>query len=123
MKKVAFHTMGCKVNQFDTAVMEEQMQAADYRRVPFDEMADLYVINTCSVTEKSDQEARRIIRRVKRINPKARVVVTGCYAQTHPEELAKISGIDLILGNGEKQELSDYLGRCDREEGPARMTE
>lgn len=116
--KIAFHTMGCKVNQFDTAVMEEQTRKADHAVVPFDQAADVYVINTCSVTENSDQESRRIVRQLKRKNPEARVIVTGCYAQTHPEELAKISGIDLVLGNAGKQELASYLGGCDKADGP-----
>lgn len=116
--KIAFHTMGCKVNQFDTAVMEEQTRKADHAIVPFDQAADVYVINTCSVTEASDQKSRRIIRQIKHRTPGARVIVTGCYAQTHPEELAKISGIDLVLGNGEKQDLAGYLGGCDKADGP-----
>ena len=116
--KVAFHTMGCKVNQFDTAVMEERTRQADHAVIPFDEAADVYVINTCSVTENSDQESRRIVRQLKRRNPEARVIVTGCYAQTHPDELIKIPGIDLVLGNQEKQDLAAYLGGCDKSEGP-----
>jgi threonylcarbamoyladenosine tRNA methylthiotransferase MtaB len=116
--KIAFHTMGCKVNQFDTAVMEEQTRKADHHIVPFDQDADIYVINTCSVTENSDQESRRIVRQLKRRNPGARVIVTGCYAQTHPQELAKIPGIDLVLGNTEKQDLAGYLGGCDKADGP-----
>ncbi|MBI3611092.1 MAG: tRNA (N(6)-L-threonylcarbamoyladenosine(37)-C(2))-methylthiotransferase MtaB, partial [Nitrospirae bacterium] len=116
--RIAFHTMGCRVNQFDTAVMEEQTRKIDYAVVSFEQTADVYVINTCSVTQNSDQESRRLIRQVKRRNPAAKVVVTGCYAQTHPEELVKIEGIDLILGNREKQNLAGYLGGCDRSEGP-----
>ncbi len=116
--KIAFHTMGCKVNQFDTAVMEEATRKADHSIVPFDHPADVYVINTCSVTENSDQESRRLVRQLKRRNPGARVIVTGCYAQTHPEELAKIPGIDLVLGNTEKQDLAGYLGGCDKADGP-----
>ncbi len=116
--KIAFHTMGCKVNQFDTAVMEERTRKAEHDVVPFDQAADVYVINTCSVTENSDQESHRLIRQLKRRSPGARVIVTGCYAQTHPEELAKISGIDLVLGNGEKQNLAGYLGGCDKADGP-----
>ncbi|HEY5595277.1 MAG TPA: tRNA (N(6)-L-threonylcarbamoyladenosine(37)-C(2))-methylthiotransferase MtaB, partial [Nitrospiria bacterium] len=116
--KIAFHTMGCKANQFDTAVMEELTRKADHTIVPFGQSADVYVINTCSVTETSDQESRRLVRKVKRSHPEAKVVVTGCYAQTHPEELVKIQGIDLILGNHEKLSLADYLGGCDKADGP-----
>jgi len=116
--KIAFHTMGCKVNQFDTAVMEERTRMTDHSIVAFDQSADVYVINTCSVTGNSDQESRRIVRQLKRRSPEAKVILTGCYAQTHPEEVAKIPGIDLVLGNREKQDLAGYLGGCDRTEGP-----
>lgn len=113
--KIAFHTMGCKVNQFDTAVMEERTRGADHTLVPFEEAADVYVINSCSVTENADQEARRLVRQLKRRNPDSRIVMTGCYAQTHPEELSQIQGIDLIVGNDRKRDLVDYLGGCEKE--------
>jgi threonylcarbamoyladenosine tRNA methylthiotransferase MtaB len=116
--KIAFHTMGCKVNQFDTAVMEELARKADHHIVPFEQSADVYVINTCSVTANADQESRRLVRLVQRRHPGSRIIMTGCYAQTHPEELSRIQGVDLILGNREKQDLAAYLGGCDRSEGP-----
>ncbi|MBI3595650.1 MAG: MiaB/RimO family radical SAM methylthiotransferase, partial [Nitrospirae bacterium] len=116
--KIAFHTLGCKVNQFDTAVMEDLTREADHDIVPFEQPADVYVINTCSVTAHADQESRRLVRQVKRRNPASRIIMTGCYAQTHPEELSKIQGVDLILGNREKQDLAAYLGGCERSEGP-----
>jgi len=112
--KIAFHTMGCKVNQFDTAVMEERARGANHTLVRFDEAADVYVINSCSVTENSDHEARRLVRRLKRQNPESRIVMTGCYAQTHPEELAQIKEIDLVIGNDRKRDLVDYLGGCEK---------
>jgi threonylcarbamoyladenosine tRNA methylthiotransferase MtaB len=117
--KIAFHTMGCKVNQFDTAVLEEQARGADHTLVRFDEAADVYVINSCSVTENSDREARRLVRQLKRRNPGSRIVMTGCYAQTHPEELAQIQGIDLVIGNDRKRDLVDHLGGCEKEPGEA----
>jgi threonylcarbamoyladenosine tRNA methylthiotransferase MtaB len=116
--KIAFHTLGCKVNQFDTAVMENLTRDADHDIVPFEQPADVYVINTCSVTANADQESRRLVRQVKRRNPSSRIIMTGCYAQTHPEELVRIQGVDLILGNREKQDLGGYLGGCERSEGP-----
>jgi len=116
--KIAFHTLGCKVNQFDTAVMESLTREADHAIVPFDQHADIYVINTCSVTANADQESRRLVRQVKRRNPFSRIIMTGCYAQTHPEELVSIQGVDLILGNRQKQDLAAYLGGCERSENP-----
>jgi threonylcarbamoyladenosine tRNA methylthiotransferase MtaB len=116
--KIAFHTLGCKVNQFDTAVMEDLTREADHDIVPFEQRADVYVINTCSVTANADQESRRLVRKVKRRNPASRIIMTGCYAQTHPEELIKIHGVDLILGNREKLDLAAYLGGCERSQGP-----
>ncbi|MEK6560744.1 MAG: tRNA (N(6)-L-threonylcarbamoyladenosine(37)-C(2))-methylthiotransferase MtaB, partial [Nitrospirota bacterium] len=110
MQKIAFSTLGCKINQFDTAAMQSSVTTGnDYSIVSFDDEADIYVINTCTVTGKSDSESRRIIRRVLRKNRNARVVVTGCYAQTNPAEIAKIHGVSMILGNNEKLTLKHYL--------------
>ncbi len=116
--KIAFYTMGCKVNQFDTAVLCELARGREHTVVPFEREADIYVINTCSVTQRSDQEARRLIRKVKRARPGARVVVTGCYAETHPDELLKIEGVDLLLGNAEKFDLMNFIDGCGRTVGP-----
>ncbi|HUK55514.1 MAG TPA: tRNA (N(6)-L-threonylcarbamoyladenosine(37)-C(2))-methylthiotransferase MtaB [Nitrospiria bacterium] len=116
--KIAFHTLGCKVNQFDTAIMEDQTRRADHQIVPFGRSADVYVINTCSVTANADREARRLVRQVRRRNPSSRIIMTGCYAQTHPEELARIRGIDLVLGRREREDLAVYLGGCDRSDDP-----
>lgn len=116
--KIAFHTLGCKVNQFDTAVMEEQVREADHEIVASDGLADVHVINSCSVTENSDREAKRLIGRLKRKDPRARIVVTGCYAQTHPEDLRRNPQIDVILGNSHKGKLSDYLCTINDSEGP-----
>jgi threonylcarbamoyladenosine tRNA methylthiotransferase MtaB len=117
--KIAFHTMGCKVNQFDTAVMEERAKDEGHDLVSFGEAADVYVINSCAVTENSDREARRLVRQLKRRNPGSRIVMTGCYAETHPDELAQIQGIDLVIGNSRKRDLVDYLGGCEKEPGEA----
>jgi threonylcarbamoyladenosine tRNA methylthiotransferase MtaB len=121
--KIAFETLGCKINQFDTAVMQEQAAGASKEIVPFHEEADVYVINTCSVTRRSDSESRQLIRRALRRNPLARIVVTGCYAQTHPDELLQIPGVDLVLGTREKGNWLEYLGGCEKAAGPSAAVE
>lgn len=116
--KIAFETLGCKVNQFDTAAMREQAVAAGREIVPFGGEADVYVINTCSVTAGGGRESRRIIRAALRRNPGAKIIVTGCHAQTHPEELMRIPGVDWVLGTQERDSWLDYLGGCDKALGP-----
>ena len=105
MKKVAFYTLGCKVNQYETNAMIEQFVKKEYEIVDFEEKADVYIINTCTVTNMSDRKSRQIIRRVKQINPNSILVVTGCYAQVASDELKKINEIDLIVGNTEKRDI------------------
>ena len=105
MKKVAFYTLGCKVNQYETNAMIEQFIKSNYEIVDFEEIADIYVINTCTVTNMSDRKSRQIIRRVKQINPNSILAVTGCYAQVASKELEKIDEIDLIIGNTEKKDI------------------
>ena len=110
MPRIAFSTLGCKINQFDTAAMQSSvMSSDDFRIVSFDDDADIYVINTCTVTGKSDSESRRIVRRALKKNSNARIVVTGCYAQTNPQEIAKIPGVSIVLGNNEKLTVKDFL--------------
>ena len=110
MTRIAFSTLGCKVNQYDTSLMQSSINGTGaYIIVPFDDEADIYVVNTCTVTGKGDVESRRLIRRAIRRNKKARVIVTGCYAQTRPEEIAKIDGVSMVLGNEEKYAFMDYL--------------
>lgn len=105
MKSVAFCTLGCKVNQYETEAMSELFKKAGYCEVSFDEFADVYVINTCTVTAMSDRKSRQMIRRAKRVNPNAFLVVCGCYAQTAPQEVAKIKDVDLILGTNERANI------------------
>jgi len=105
MKRVAIATLGCKTNQFESAAMIEQFESAGYSVVPFTQPADIYVVNSCTVTAKTDAETRRLIRRARRLNPDARVVATGCYAQVAPGELEKMSELDSVLGNREKQDI------------------
>lgn len=109
MKRVAISTLGCKTNQFESAAMIEQLKAAGYRIVPFTEQSDIYIINSCTVTARTDAETRRLIRRARRLNPKSRIVATGCYAQVAPGELEKMPELDCVLGNQEKQNISALL--------------
>ena len=102
MKSVSFVTLGCKVNQYDTAVILNRLPKSRYKTVPFTEKADVYVIDTCTVTHKADAEARNYIYRAKRANPEGVVVVTGCYAQVSPEELKEVKGVDYVVGNSDK---------------------
>ncbi len=109
MKKVAFYTLGCKVNQYETNAMIERFIRENYEIVDFEELSDIYVINTCTVTNMSDRKSRQIIRRVKQINPNSILVVTGCYAQVASKELEKIEEIDLIVGNTEKKDIVNIV--------------
>jgi len=108
-KTIAISTLGCKINQFESAAMTEALEKDGYRIVPFSECADVYLVNSCTVTAKTDAESRRLIRRAARQNPGARVVVTGCYAQLAGEDLLKMPGVNLILGNGEKRDIAEFL--------------
>ena len=105
MSKAAFYTLGCKVNQYETEAMSELFSKAGYEICDFDSYADVYVINTCTVTAMSDRKSRQIIRRAKKHNPNSVVIVTGCYAQTNPEAVAKISGVNLILGTNDRKKI------------------
>lgn len=107
--KTAFHTLGCKVNQYETEAMKEQFSAAGYRIVGEEDFADVYVINTCTVTNLADRKSRQYIRKMKRVNPKAVVAVTGCYAQVSPDEVSRIEGVDIVAGTNEKQNLIGYI--------------
>ncbi len=115
MQRVAISTLGCKINQFESAAMTESLGKEGFRVVPFDEDADIYVINTCTVTAKTDAESRRLIRRALRRNPTARVVVTGCYAQVAPDAVKDLPGVALVVGNSEKKSIVELL----REAAPA----
>ena len=108
-KSVAFRTIGCKLNQCETAQMQQALLAEGFRLARWDEPADIRVINTCTVTAKSDRTCRREIHLAKRLDPDCVVAVTGCYAQVDPETVAAISGVDLVLGNIEKLRLAEHL--------------
>lgn len=105
MKKVAFITLGCKVNQYETNAMVQQFLQKDYEIVEPTDEADIYIVNTCTVTNMSDRKSRQMLRRVKELNPEAIVVACGCYVQVAKEDIEKIDEIDLVLGNNEKKEI------------------
>ena len=109
MPRAAFITLGCKVNQYDTQLMRESLQRQGFEIIPENDEADLYVINTCTVTNVSDRKARQLIRKVVRQHPEARIVVTGCYADSGREELIDLDGVSLVLGNAEKPQLASNL--------------
>ena len=108
-KTVAFHTLGCKLNYSETSTLGRMLEADGFSKKDFEEHADVYVINTCSVTENADKECRQIVRRIQRRAPESLVVITGCYAQLKPKEIAAIEGVDLVLGAAEKFNLSKHL--------------
>ena len=105
--KVAFYTLGCKVNQYETEAICEQFKNKGYEICDYDSYADIYVINTCTVTGMSDRKSRQIIRRAKKTNPNSYVIVTGCYAQTSPDDIMKIDGVNLIVGTEDKNNIVD----------------
>ncbi|MFH1313886.1 MAG: tRNA (N(6)-L-threonylcarbamoyladenosine(37)-C(2))-methylthiotransferase MtaB [Candidatus Eisenbacteria bacterium] len=109
MRSVAFVTVGCKLNQFETEQMREAVEEMGHGTCPPTERADVYVINTCTVTSKSDYRSRQAIRRAVKVNPEATVVVTGCYAQLAPDAIAEIAGVDAVIGNAEKERIGDYV--------------
>lgn len=108
-KKVAFHTLGCKTNQYETNGMIQKFKEANYEIVDFEEVADIYIINTCTVTNMSDRKSRQMLRRAKEINKNAIVVAAGCYAQVAKPDLEKIEEIDFILGTNEKSRIVEYI--------------
>ena len=116
IKKVAFITLGCKVNQYETNAMTQKFIESGYKVVEHHEKADIYVINTCTVTNMSDRKSRQMLRKVKELNNDAVVVACGCYAQVAREELEKIEEIDLILGNNEKNDIVEYIEKYIQEE-------
>lgn len=108
-KKVAYYTLGCKLNFSETSTISRQLEDIGFIKTNFDNKADLYVINTCSVTENANKECRRIIRKVKRTAPESMVVITGCYAQLKPESISVIEGVDMVVGANDKFKIPDLL--------------
>ena len=108
-KKVAFYTLGCKLNFSETSTIARSFQDEGFDRVEFEDVADIYVINTCSVTENADKQFKQVVRKAMKLNEKAFVAAVGCYAQLKPEELAAVDGVDLVLGATEKFKITDYI--------------
>ena len=108
-KKVAFYTLGCKLNFSETSTIARNFSNEGFNRVGFSEQADIYVINTCSVTDKADKRFKSIVKQAQKVNSEAFIIAIGCYAQLKPEELADVNGVDLILGATEKFKITDYL--------------
>src|SRR5690349_16389765 len=108
-KTVAFHTLGCKLNFSETSAISRLMEKEGFEKRQFEDHADVYVINTCSVTDNADKECRHLVRKIQRKAPESLVVITGCYAQLKPEEISSIPGVDLVLGAAEKFNLPKHL--------------
>tara|TARA_B100000035_G_scaffold314161_1_gene329663 strand:+ start:3431 stop:4741 length:1311 start_codon:yes stop_codon:yes gene_type:complete len=115
-KTVAFHTLGCKLNFAESASIGTNVESHGFRRVDFSQQADVYVVNTCSVTDSADRKCKKVVRQVLRKSPKAFVAVIGCYAQLRPKEISTIPGVDLVLGAGEKFNLPAYLSDISKRE-------
>lgn len=109
MKKVALHNLGCKVNSYETEVMQQKLQEKGYHIVPFDSRADIYIVNTCTVTNIADRKSRQMLHRAKQLNPKAVVVAVGCYVQTGQDNLEKDGSVDLCIGNNRKGDIAEIL--------------
>ena len=122
-RTVSFTTLGCRLNQVDTREMQGLLEARGFRTVPFEEAADVVVVNTCTVTARAEFSDRQAIRRAARVSPGARLVVTGCWAQTSPAEVAATGGVDLIVGNGDKHRLPDLLEGLLGADRPGRQPE
>jgi threonylcarbamoyladenosine tRNA methylthiotransferase MtaB len=113
-RTVAFHTLGCKLNFSETSTLSRLLEQEGFEKKGFDELADVYVINTCSVTDNADKECRQLVRRINRRSPGSFVVITGCYAQLKPKEIASIPGVDLVLGAAEKFNIVQHIGELSK---------
>ena len=116
-KKVAFYTLGCKLNFSETSTIARGFEKGGYAKVDFDEHADIYIINTCSVTDNADKKCKQIVRKARKQNPAAFVAIIGCYAQLQPQEIAAIEGVSLVLGANEKFNILEHVEKIDTEEG------
>ena len=108
MKRVAFYTLGCKLNFSETSTISRMFEERGFQKVAFEDTPDVFVINTCSVTENADRKCRNIVKEAKRISPDAFVTIIGCYAQLKPDEIAEIPGVNAVLGASEKFRLFEY---------------
>lgn len=116
-KKVAFHTLGCKLNFAETSTIARQLETAGFQKVSFDDAADIYIINTCSVTENANKECKLHVKRAQKANADGLVIIVGCYAQLKPEEIAEITGVDLVLGAKEKFNILSYIDDLEKNSG------
>jgi threonylcarbamoyladenosine tRNA methylthiotransferase MtaB len=117
-KKVAFHTLGCKLNFAETSTMSRSFPADKFERVPAGSKADIYVINTCSVTDSADKKCRQAIKKFIHLSPDALIAVVGCYAQLNPQEISAIPGVDLVLGTNEKYDIAEYISNYKKNKIP-----
>ena len=108
-KTVSFYTLGCKLNFSETSTISRDLESEGFAKVEFEIGADIYIINTCSVTDQADKKCRNIVRKALRYNPSAFIIVIGCYAQLKPKEISKIQGVNLVLGAQEKFNIRKYL--------------
>ena len=108
-RTVAFHTLGCKLNFSETSTLSRMLEQEGFDKKEFEDLADVYVINTCSVTDNADKECRQIVRRIQKRAPESFVVITGCYAQLKPAQIAEIPGVDLVLGAAEKFNIAAHI--------------
>ena len=120
-RTAAFYTLGCKLNFSETSTIARDLEEEGFARVEFEKGADIYIINTCSVTDQADKKCRNIVRKALKYNPNAFVVVIGCYAQLKPKEISSIDGVDLVLGAQEKFKISNYLNKLDKNSSPVVM--
>ncbi|RPF55585.1 tRNA (N(6)-L-threonylcarbamoyladenosine(37)-C(2))-methylthiotransferase MtaB [Aquisalibacillus elongatus] len=118
MTTVAFHTLGCKVNHYETEAIWQFFKEHDYERVGFNQHSDVYVINTCTVTNTGDRKSRQVIRRAVRKNPEAVICVTGCYAQTSPDEIMEIPGVDIVVGTQDRRKMLEYIEQYKKDREP-----
>tara|TARA_B100001123_G_scaffold159220_1_gene184065 strand:- start:978 stop:2315 length:1338 start_codon:yes stop_codon:yes gene_type:complete len=118
IKKVAFYTLGCKLNFSETSTISRSFQRENYKIVSATQKADIYVINTCSVTQNADNKFKSVVRKMNRLNPNAFIVAIGCYAQLKPNELSDVKGVDLVLGANEKFNILDYIGDLSKNKHP-----
>jgi threonylcarbamoyladenosine tRNA methylthiotransferase MtaB len=119
MKKVAFYTLGCKLNYSETSTIARQFAERGYWKVDFNDTPDIFIINTCSVTDNADKKCRKLVREAQKVSPHAYIAIVGCYAQLKPQEIAEIPGVDAVLGASEKFRLMDLLGDFVKPQAPA----
>src|SRR5882672_9048440 len=119
MKKVAFYTLGCKLNYSETSTISRRFEEKGYQKVDFSNQPDIFIINTCSVTENADKKCRKVVREARAVSPDAYVAIIGCYAQLKPKEIAEIPGVDAVLGASEKFRLVELLDGFVRPATPA----